>query len=46
MGDPHATHAVMPNKGLEAAAYVHAILDNYHALPDLLVFMHGHDSGW
>lgn len=34
------------NKGNEASAYLQYILDNYHALPEYVFFVHGHDTSW
>ena len=27
-------------------AYLTYIIDNYHALPEILVFLHSHRNGW
>lgn len=32
------------NKGLEASAYLHYIIDNYDNLPDHVAFIHGHEN--
>ncbi|KAL1303240.1 hypothetical protein AAFC00_006655 [Neodothiora populina] len=34
------------NKGHEANAYLTFIIDNYHRLPQTVVFLHGHFSSW
>lgn len=37
---------LIPAIGRESMAYLTAIIDNYDALPDLMLFMHGHDVSW
>lgn len=32
------------NKGLEASAYLHYIIENYDNLPDHIAFIHGHET--
>lgn len=34
------------NKGREAMAYLTYIIDNYHSLPDAVLFFHPHKSTW
>ncbi|EDN02531.1 predicted protein [Histoplasma mississippiense (nom. inval.)] len=41
---PHLT--VPANKGHEAMVYLTYIIDTYHALPDIVIFMHAHDTTW
>ena len=38
--------AVPANKGNEAMAYMTYIIDHYDALPDVVLFHHGHRHGW
>ncbi len=33
-------------RGREAAAYIQFILDNWHALPPRMIFIHDHESSW
>jgi hypothetical protein len=40
------THSIPYNKGNEASVYFKYIVDNYHALPEYTVFVHGHESDW
>ncbi|KAJ5563102.1 hypothetical protein N7461_001863 [Penicillium sp. DV-2018c] len=42
MDDPEASLSVEQNKGKESNAYLQYILDNYHKLPDYMVFLHAH----
>ena len=35
---------VIPNKGLEASAYLKFIIERYHDLPDHIAFIHGHET--
>ncbi|EYE90732.1 DUF3431 domain-containing protein [Aspergillus ruber CBS 135680] len=44
--DPTAPLTVPKNKGHEANAYLQYILDNYHALPSTIVFLHSHRDGY
>ena len=37
---------IVPNRGAESMAYLTAIIDHYHDLPDLMVFMHAHRDAW
>ena len=41
IADVHAVHTTLLNKGNEAGAYLEYILDNYNALPDVVLFCHG-----
>lgn len=34
------------NKGREAMAYLTYLIDHYHVLPEINVFLHAHRSGW
>lgn len=34
------------NKGKESAVYLQYLIDHYHALPSLLVFLHAHRDGY
>ncbi|KAJ5146550.1 Protein of unknown function DUF3431 [Penicillium bovifimosum] len=40
--DPEASLSVKHNKGKESNAYLQYILDNYHKLPEYIVFLHAH----
>ena len=40
---PEMTHSVDFNKGDEASAYVSYIIENYEALPEIMIFMHAHE---
>jgi hypothetical protein len=44
--DPEAVHNVDFNNGREASAYVSYIIENYDKLPNMLIFMHGHEQSW
>jgi hypothetical protein len=35
-----------PNRGNEASAYLEWIINNYHNLPDICIFIHAHRSDW
>ena len=37
---------IIPNKGLDAAAYFTYIIENYDNLPDHVAFIHGHETSW
>ena len=47
-GRPDGTPNNTPitTKGREALSYLQYIIDNYHNLPDRMIFMHDHDSNW
>jgi hypothetical protein len=34
------------NRGNEVSAYLHFIVAYYHSLPELTLFLHGHDTDW
>ena len=40
--EPLARHNFPVNKGREAAAYLHYIVEHYENLPSLIAFVHGH----
>lgn len=44
--DPAAPLTVSRNKGNEGAAYLSYIIDNYHSLPNVILFLHGHRYQW
>lgn len=44
--DPTAPLTVPKNKGHEGNVYLQYILDNYHALPSTIVFLHSHRDGY
>lgn len=46
MDDPDAFLTVAENKGRESMAYLTYIIDNYHNLPDYIVFMHALRYQW
>jgi hypothetical protein len=44
--DPAAPLHVPKNKGNEAMAYLTHMIDNYHDLADVTIFMHAHQKSW
>ncbi|EAW14931.1 DUF3431 domain-containing protein [Aspergillus clavatus NRRL 1] len=44
--DPDAKPKVAKNKGHEANVYLQYIIDNYHKLPETVVFLHSHLRAW
>ncbi|KAE8151663.1 hypothetical protein BDV25DRAFT_89756 [Aspergillus avenaceus] len=44
--DPNASRHTPINKGRESLAYLHYIIEHYHDLPSLVVFLHSHKDGW
>ncbi|KAI9042068.1 DUF3431 domain-containing protein [Aspergillus affinis] len=44
--DPTAPLRVTKNKGKEANVYLRYIIDHYHNLPSIIVFLHSHRDGW
>ncbi|RMD39388.1 hypothetical protein DV735_g5737, partial [Chaetothyriales sp. CBS 134920] len=44
--DPRAPLTVPKNKGHEVMVYLTYIIDNYHNLPDISIFMHAHRYAW
>ncbi|PLB35158.1 DUF3431 domain-containing protein [Aspergillus candidus] len=44
--DPSAPLSVSKNKGKEANAYLQYIIDNYHNLPETIIFLHSHRDGY
>jgi len=49
MDDPHPSPpalSVPRNQGREAMAYLTYIIDHYDALPDYMIFTHGHERSW
>ena len=43
---PGYRYNIPVNKGQEAPVYFKYILDNYYALPDYIIFLHGHETSW
>lgn len=46
VNDPFANLTVPANKGHEAMVYLTYIINNYDALPDVVLFFHAHRKGW
>ncbi|KAB8339121.1 hypothetical protein FH972_022057 [Carpinus fangiana] len=46
MDDPHANLTVSRNKGRESTAYLTYIIDNYHNLPEYVIFLHALRYQW
>lgn len=46
MNDPDAGLTVTKNKGNEGSAYLSYIISHYHALPDVMVFLHARRYQW
>lgn len=46
MNDPRAKLTVAKNKGRESMAYLTYMIDNYHDLPDYMVFLHSLRYQW
>jgi hypothetical protein len=44
--NPHATYSVPMNKGNEAMVYLSFLIDRYHNLPEIMVFMHAGRIAW
>jgi hypothetical protein len=44
--DPHADLTVPENKGHEVMVYLTYIIDHYHNLSDVTMFMHSHQIAW
>ncbi|PIG81458.1 hypothetical protein AARAC_009767 [Aspergillus arachidicola] len=44
--DLSATRHTPINKGRESLAYLQYIIEHYHDLPSLIVFIHSHKDGW
>ena len=44
--DEHSTRHPPMNKGNEVMVYLSYIIDNYHELPDIIIFMHAHRFAW
>lgn len=44
--DRHANLTVPRNKGHEVMVYLTYIIDHYHDLPDVSMFMHAHEYAW
>jgi len=44
--DPSAELTVSNNHGFEASFYLTFIIDHYHHLPDVVVFLHGQRYQW
>ncbi|KAJ1547059.1 hypothetical protein HK096_004398 [Nowakowskiella sp. JEL0078] len=43
----YAAYPVFPNHGQEATAYLKYILENYDTgFPDVVLFLHGHETAW
>jgi len=36
----------LPNKGMDASAYLQFIIQNYDNLPQRMAFIHGHEASW
>lgn len=46
MNDPNAKLTVAKNKGRESMAYLSFLIDNYHDLPEFMVFLHSLRYQW
>lgn len=46
MDDPSQPLHPPKNKGKEAMAYLTFLIDHFHALPDIILFLHSHQKGW
>jgi Protein of unknown function (DUF3431) len=46
VNDPAAILHVPRNKGRESMAYLTFVIDHYDHLPEIMVFLHPHKSGW
>ncbi|KAL8791511.1 MAG: hypothetical protein Q9213_000128 [Squamulea squamosa] len=44
--DQNATLHTAKNKGRESLAYLTYLVDNYHSLPETIVFLHSHKDGY
>lgn len=44
--DPFAERPLPRNAGKEAMAYLTFMVEQYHDLPDYIVFLHGHERSW
>ena len=44
--DPTATPQPPLNKGHEVMVYLTYIIDHYHDLPDIIIFLHAHRQAW
>lgn len=43
---PEKGKYITTNVGAEAESYLRYIVDNYNNLPDVMVFIHGHETSW
>jgi hypothetical protein len=44
--DPNAHYKVPKNKGHESMVYLTYMIDHYDKLPDVMVFLHAHQTAW